>query len=510
MHKIVTKPLREGIKLALIKKYIDSLGIEMPRVPTLPHFEAPELPDISKLRENMEEATRKLLDDKSKEDLYTPEYIKAEQEYVELVQKAQAKYDGELENCHTEKNKIEEKRQEDPTFGTNELLELKKRENEAKATLKREKKEARKKSNIDNVDKFKKINVEDKMSAITGSENETEAKREKAKSVALAVMQSAMFKQYEAYIRKELSKVERTIRETVDMYNNTKKLFTEHTESIKKYFNDEAGSEMVERECDKIDSIWDNLVDSVEEVGTDFTTLFAKVAIPSDIVSGTAVGVPNPGYKISVFLENFKKLLTDITKLANYIKDIISTAKKIGFDILEKVKALAEIADLVEKFRGDADKQFRNTVKRLQRRTKWTAEINKKDEEDDDEYLTKTAGYKYADLEVNYEKHDIKLLGYKCYCTKNKEFIEGYEKRMGPFTDEKGKQYYYLTEEDMVSLQMYEVGEEDDETTATASYDYTSGTTTLALSDNRIVTIDYLASSGEIIRLNDGTVVNVL
>lgn len=532
---IMNKGLRETIKVALIKKYIDDLGIEIPKLPSKPTFEMPPMPDLGSLISDAAAAADKAVNDR-KNDLFTEEYIKAVDVYNQKLEAAAESYKAvvdELDRVKEEYDKVGGTAEEIGEFdrklgqmlstvtsrlGTdtssvtydNLIKERRRMLGEAKDKFNDEKKKAREESEIDKVKKFKKLKGTDKEAAAEASEKETESKREKAKSVAMAAMQISIVKQYEAYIRKELEVINRLFTELLELFNDTKDLFVNGTKAIKDYFKEEGdGGKWVEQECDKIDRIWENMADLFKELGVDISTMIGKIPNPDVVVAGAATGMPNPGHKIMVFMENFKKVMTDITKIVNYVKEMLALAKAMGFD-LSKIQAFAMIMKLIEKLRGDADKQFRNAVKKFRKKTKWVAEINKKDEDDDDEYKTKKAGYKYADIEVDYENYEITLLGYKCYCTKNKEFIEGYEKNKGPYTDNKGKRYYYLKEDDIYNDEEDYSDEADGETVATPSYDYKNNTTKLQLSDGRIVTIDYLAESGDIIKLNDGTIVNVL
>ena len=534
---IMNKGLRETIKVALIKKYIDDLGIEIPKLPSKPNFEMPPMPDLSSLISDAAEAANKAVNDR-KDDLFTEEYIKAVDVYNQKMEAAAANYNAvaeELDRVKEEYDKVGGTAEEVEEFNKklgqmlstiqnrlgsdtdvssvtydNIIKERRRLLGEAKDKYNDAKKKAREESEIDKVQKFKKLRNTDKEKAADASEKETESKKEKAKSVAMAAMQISIVKQYEAYVRKELEVINRLFTELVELFNDTKDLFVNGTKAIKDYFKEEGdGGKWVEQECDKIDRIWENMTDLFKELGVDISTMIGKIPNPDVIVAGAASGVPNPGHKIMVFMENFKKVMTDITKIVNYVKEMLALAKAMGFD-LSKIQAFAMIMKLIEKLKGDADRQFRNAVKKFRKKTKWIAEINKKDEEDDDEYKTKKAGYKYADIEVDYENYEITLLGYKCYCTKNKEFIKGYEKNKGPFTDQKGKRYYYLKEDDIYSENEDYSDEADGETTASPSYDYKNNTTKLQLSDGRIVTIDYLAESGDTIKLNDGTIVNVL
>ena len=137
----------------------------------------------------------------------------------------------------------------------------------------------------------------------------------------------------------------------------------------------------------------------------------------------------------------------------------------------------------------------------------------------------------YADAEVDWVNHDIKIKGYKCYCrkdyarkysedgiTKKSMWIGGYRKNSGPYTDSSGKHYYYIPEDEISGATEYDENDileelerdgEDYDVDLGTSYDPVTNTTKLSLSDGRTVVIDYLAASGDIIRLDDGTIIRV-
>ena len=512
--EIANAGVRNLIKTALIKKYIDDLGLTIPKLPTKPKFEMPPMPDLSQLMSDAVNMAQSQLNTDTLKDIYTDEYIKAMNEYNQAVEKAKTLYEEKISSIEEEYDKV--MNSDDPReLAKVNLAEFDQRRENAQVEYNNAKREALKKANAKGIVKFKPIKGENLKKVKDASEKEKKSKKDKAKAVMAEAMKISIVKQYDRYVRKELAVVNRLINESVQLYKDTKELFERAIKGIKDYYKPGgAGDQWVEDQCHQINLIFDNLKDSLTEIGTDLTTMVAKIPIPEDIVTGTAVGVPNPGYKIMVFLENFKKLVTDITKVVNYVKQIIAIAKKMGFD-MEKLQAFAAIMKLVEALKGNADKQFRTAVKQFTKRTKWSAEVTKMDE-DNEFHLTKRAGYKYADAKVDYTNHTIELLGYKCYCTKNKEFVEGYRKNGGSYTDEKGKNYYYLKEDDVLftneeydELDLDELSELG-ETVGAAMYDYDNNTTTLQLSDGRIVTIDYLAESGDYVKLNDGTNVHIL
>ena len=512
--EIANAGVRNLIKTALIKKYIDDLGLTIPKLPQKPKFEMPPMPDLSQLMSDAVNMAQSQLNTDSLKDIYTDEYIKAMNEYNQAVEKAKTLYEEKISSIEEEYDKV--MNSEDPReLAKVNLAEFDQRREDAQVEYNNAKREALKKANEKGIVKFKPIKGENLKKVKDASEKEKKSKKDKAKAVMAEAMKISIVKQYDRYVRKELAVVNRLINESVQLYKDTKELFERAIKGIKDYYKPGgAGDQWVDDQCHQINLIFDNLKDSLTEIGTDLSTMVAKIPIPEDIVTGTAVGVPNPGYKIMVFIENFKKLMTDITKVVNYVKQIIAIAKKMGFD-MEKLQAFAAIMKLVEALKGNADKQFRTAVKQFTKRTKWSAEVEKMDD-DNEFHLTKRAGYKYADAKVDYTNHTIELLGYKCYCTKNKEFVEGYQKNGGSYTDEKGKNYYYLKEDDVLftneeydELDLDELSELG-ETVGAAMYDYDNNTTTLQLSDGRIVTIDYLAESGDYVKLNDGTNVHIL
>jgi len=518
--EIMNAGVKNLIKTALVKKYIDDLGLTIPKLPTKPKFEMPPMPDLSQLMSDAVNMAQNQLNTDSLKDIYTDEYIKAMNEYNQAVEKAKTLYEEKISSINDEEEKANEKEaasgpDPDNVNGVTIFKDFEIRRQEAQDEYNNAKREALKKANSGGIVKFKPIKGENLKKVKDASDKEKKNKKDKAKAVMAEAMKISIVKQYDRYVRKELAVVNRLINESVQLYKDTKELFERAIKGIKDYYKSGGdGDKWVEDQCHQINLIFDNLKDSLTEIGTDLTTMVAKIPIPEDIVTGTAVGVPNPGYKIMVFLENFKKLVTDITKVVNYVKQIIAIAKKMGFD-MEKLQAFSSIMKLVEALKGNADKQFRTAVKQFTKRTKWSAEVTKMDE-DKEFHLTKRAGYKYADAKVDYTNHTIELLGYKCYCTKNKEFVEGYRKNGGSYTDEKGKNYYYLKEDDVLftnedydELDLDELSELG-ETVGAAMYDYDNNTTTLQLSDGRIVTIDYLAESGDYVKLNDGTNVHIL
>ena len=257
--------------------------------------------------------------------------------------------------------------------------------------------------------------------------------------------------------------------------------------------------------------------------------MVSKIPNPDVIVAGAAAGIPNPGHKITVFMQDFKKVMKDITRIKNNIQTIIGIIKMLSA-ALEMIPPLKDMIEKMKKKEEDTDKNFKKAVKAARKRCKWFLEHDHPEYEDE----KKLAGYMYPDLEVDYNAYEITVKGYKCYCkkgygrmytengkTKKSKWIGGYEKNGGDHVDQSGKKYYYLKEDQVFDSGEYdendlrEILEADGEAlsdydTGGTVYDEESGTTTLSLSDGRTVVIDYLASIGDTIRLDDGTVLKVV
>lgn len=502
--QIMNQGIRSAIKAALVKKYVDGLGITAPEPPRRPDFELPPAPDLSGLDGYVSGVSPA----GSMSGYYTSEYSEAVSAYMEAVKKARAERDANV-------SAIRSRMDSDGADASTLYAEIEAEEakyNEARA-------EAARLYGSSGAAKFSGIGSGDAGDVARASSSEMDGKVSEARALAAAASRSTVLRQYERYVRKEKEVYDRLVSESVKFYNDSKEMYDKAVSGITEYFRPGGdGDAWVERECDRIDRTWDNLSELFKELSTDISLLVAKIPNPDVLVVGSAVGSPNPGFKIMVFMEGFRKVTTDITKISNYVKDMVSAAKEMGLDIMDAIGAFASMTRLIEALKGNADKQFASAVKQFRKRTKWSAEIDESD--GDGGYVTRRAGYKYADMDVDYANRTITLLGYRCYCTKGRNYVDGYERNGGAFTDAKGKRYYYLKEDDVThsyddyaSLDSSEDPGESGalgETLAAADYDYDSNTTTLQLSDGRVVTIDYLAGPGDYIRLNDGTQVHVV
>jgi phosphotransferase system IIB component len=501
---IMNAAVRNAIKVALAKKYLDSLGLKMPSLPQRPKFELPPIPDLASMYSDIANTGNMT----GLSELYTEEYRKLASEYNSEMERAKSVYDSKMEDVNSKIERAEANKED--TAGL--YAELERIEYE----YKKAKSEALAKAGAPGIVKFRELGSKDETKAAKVSGDELKSKKDAAKAAMLEATQLSIVRQYSRYVKKETEVFNRLVDESNKLFNDTKVLYYKSVESITNYFKEDGdGGAWVDRECAKIDRIWDNMSGLFKELSFDMSAMVAKLPNPDVLVAGAAVGVPNPGYKILVFMENFKKVVTDLTKISNYMKEMVDIAKKMGFDIMKAIGVFASMGKLIEALSGDADRQFKNAMTQLKKRTKWSAKVKKTDE-DGDENLTKRAGYMYADIEVDYTDKTINLLGYKCYCTKQRDFLDGYVKNGGSFSDEKGKRYYYLKEDDITHAadDYSELDPDEDtglgETLGAATYDYDRNTTTLQLSDGRVVTIDYLANEGDYIRLNDGTQVHVV
>lgn len=541
MASIMNEGLRKTIRVLLFTKYLKKLGLKDPKIPDLKfwkEFQLPPMPDTSAL---LAEVNKQVATNPN--DLYTQEYLDAVNGYNAFMAKEKEKLDAIVEEQREIKANAKDitdifKQIETIDKANEAILDAKESYNDAK-------KDAWKNFELDTIQKYKKIPKDKKSKAKKSADGETKSKKEKAKSAASAIMQSAIAKQYEQYVKKELEIVKRKLREVEKFYEDCKTIFVETPKKIKRYFNDDdgLGKQMVDEECNKIDRCWENLCESCKELSVDITTMTAKIPNPDVIVVGTAAGMPNPGHKIMVFMENVKKVATDIKKILMYVKEMKSIAEGLGFS-METIAAFAGMIKVIEALTGDFDKQFKNSVKQLQRKTKWIAEIeetldddddeNENEPDDDPEHKTRKAGYKYAELNVDWENHTVEVLGYKCYCTRKaksgkKAWLNtSYVKKGGDHVDNKGKKYYWISAQEMNDIfaqgdfnsKEWEEDEQylydengnkiKDTMYAGASYNYDNNTTQLILADGRIVTIDYLASAGDKIKLNDGTFIEVV
>ncbi len=578
MAEIMNKALRRGVQIMLFTKYLKKYMPQEPNIPDLKfwtEFQMPPMPDLSALLEDIKKQVAV-----NPQDIYTEEYLKAADGYNKKMEEERAKRDkarkeaqDAIDNAKNTKDIIKQQMQ---------IAEAMQKMDEADEEYKDAKENWWNAFELDTIQKYKKLTKEQRKAAKKAADDETKAKKMDARAAMNQLMQSAIMRQYKNYVQKELAIVQRKAEELIKFYEDMKTLFTETPKMIRSYFLDEdgEGKKMVDRECDKIDRCWENLCEACKELSVDITTMVGKIPNPDVIVVGTAAGVPNPGHKIMVFMENVKKIATDIKKVLMYIKEMKSIAENLGFS-METIEAFLGMIKIIEALTGDYKKQFRNSVKQMQKKTKWIVETiepveDKEEKEDDDdvvenddkepEYKTRKAGYKYADLDVDYENLTISVKGYKCYCTRASGWEDNYKKGNGwkkrhkkafrnstyrkgggDHTDNKGKYYYYIPADEMDRMFMLGSSSLDDVIIdnnnyyridgydvngnpilvkmtnneiyefnkggalySSASYDYENNTTKLVLADGRIVTIDYLASEGDRIKLNDGTYVQVI
>ena len=522
---IVTAPMRKAIKVFLINKYIDQCGIKMPKVPHIPNFTPPPMPSMDMLNEQIDKLkeSAKNMDGNS---IYTVEYLEASKRYNELAQEAAEKRDAALAQLERdyEDNEALSVRERVLAVTSNEYTS---KQDAVWETYFNDLEQIKADTEIETITKFKKISGKEKKKANEAAEKETESKKNAAKKETLEVVKKMLLAAYNDWYEKEKEKADRLVEESKAAYNDTVEMFKAVKKEAKEYFQSGgAGDAFVEEECDKIDRIFDNFKESFAELATDIGTLVAKIPNPDVIVAGAATGIPNPAQKVMVFMENMKKVLTDTKKIINYIKEIIAIATALGFAIKDLIPAFKKLCDAFEAKQADSEKAFRQAVKALRKRQKWYLKHERpKDEDNKDE--TKLAGYMYADAEVDYANHEIKVNGFKCYCCKDyartytengqvkkSYWIGDYHKNSGPFMDSAGRRYYYIPADEISGATDLDESDfafdaEDYDVDLGTDYDPDADTTMLSLSDGRTITIDYLAASGDIIKLDDGTVIRV-
>lgn len=519
---LITDPMKKVIKQGLVLKYIKRSGITLPKLPQIPNFEMPPMPNIKMLDDQIN-GLRMAMNTNANTSLYTDEYVAASKKYEAIVKECTDRYNAELESLNESEFDIKHATPEMFAKNMSKRAEL---ENEYKESLE----EAREKSGIDKVEKkFKSIRGDEKENAKKNAEKANDAKKAKAKSEALEYLKKGMLKTYYDYVTKEMGKVTQFATDIKTMYEDSVKLYNKVVSKAKAFYNSDSGKEFVDAECDKINRAWNDITDSFSELIYNITAMVAKIPNPDVIVAGAATGVPNPGQKIMIFMQDFKKVLKNITQIKNNIQTILGILMTLAATI-EQIKGLAEMIEKMKKQEENADKNFKQAIKSARKRSKWFLEHDKPELEGE----KKLAGYMYPDLTVDYNNYEITVNGYKCYCKKGygrtyvedgeikrSKWIGGYVKNGGDHVDSSGKRYYYLTDEQVYDSGEYdendlnEILEADGETlsdydTGGTVYDEESGTTKLNLSDGRTVVIDYLASVGDTIRLDDGTVLKVV
>lgn len=521
---IVTPPMRKAIKTLMAKKYIDSCGIKLPRVPSIPNFTPPPMPSLDMLEEEIRKMNA--LPDGGASQIYTQEYLDAKNQYDIIVTEAYNKYVDEINSVNNELERLKDDFNINKTDKTLREITLSVQKNIVTTEFEETKKKAREDTKLDEITKFKRIAEKDKKKANKAAKDEIEYKKNEAKQAALELLRKIILEQYVQWSKAEAKKAERLVKEIKSAYNDTVELFKTVKQEADAYFqNGGPGDIFVETECNKIDRLFENFTEAFAELGINIGSMISKIPNPDVIVVGGAAGIPNPGHKIVIFMEDMKKVLTNITKITNYIKEILAIASALGFAIMDTIPVFKKSCDAFEKKQKDVEVCFQQGVKAMRKRQKWFLEHEHPDEEGE----TRLAGYMYTDARVDWVNHEIEVLGYKCYCKKNyaKKYTEngqvkksywlgGYKKNEGPYIDSSGKHYYYIPEGQLCPPSEYNENDLLDDSSMKdydpdmgTIYDDESNTSTLNLSDGRTIVIDYLAASGDVIRLDDGTVIRV-
>lgn len=520
--ELINEQLKKVIRHGFVLKYIERSGITMPKLPQIPNFEKPPMPDLKMLDEQIARFQQAAMNASNNQSLYTDEYIEASNKYNELVKKCAEKYQSQMDE-------IEESEKDIAHTSAEKIMENTIKRQTARKEYEDGVAKAKTESGLSEVkQKYRRIRKDDKTNAKRAAEKANEAKLANAKSEALEFMKKTVLKAYYDYVLKEMGKLKTFSTDIKRMYDDTVQLFKHVQQKAKEFYNSDSGKEFVDNECDKVNRAWDDICDSFTELGVDIAAMASKIPNPDVIVAGAATGIPNPSHKITIFMQDFKKVLKDITRIKNNIKVILSIIAFLGVAV-QQLGELAKMIEDMKKKEEDADKSFKQAVRSARKRRKWYLEYDHPDEEGH----TKLAGFMYADLQVDYNTYDITVKGYKCYCksrckhtykdengrVRNSEWYGGYVKNGGDSVDASGKRYYYLTEEQIakdgeftdeeLDEMLRESGDLSDYDTGTM-YDAANNTTTLNLSDGRTVTIDYLASVGDTIKLDDGTVLKVV
>lgn len=523
MSNIITPPIREIIKVLLIGKYIESSGIKVPEIPQIPEFTLPPKPNLGMLVDSLNDIKGDFLYN-GNESIYTEEYIIAYNEYLSRVESAKVRLMNELNDIEDERSKLDE---EELRLNKNKFNEL---EDKANRVYLDEVEKAKKETNINVITKYKRIDNIKKREVNKIVDSELDTTKKSIKNENIEFIKEIAMSYYTKWYNNELTKITRFKNDIKESYDDLVNLFKRVTEEATNYFKgDGDGSKFVDDECDRINDIYENIIESLKEFGLCLKNIVIKIPLTDSIVIGTASSIPNPAQKINIFMEDLRKILSLIKKIKGYINEIIIIANRISlsFDLIPMFR---NIKDEFETKCNELDNVFNKSVKEVRKRQKWYAKHEHSEIEDE----SRLCGYMYADVDVNWVDKDITIKGYKCYCrkdyalkykengvTKKSYWLGGYSKNNGSYIDSSGKKYYYLSVDEISATNEYDDNDilesliTDGEDVSLydidlgGNYNELTNETTLNLSDGRTITIDYLAAIGDIIQLNDGTIIKV-
>lgn len=322
-------------------------------------------------------------------------------------------------------------------------------------------------------------------------------------------------------------------------YKETLQAYKDGMKQINKdYSKGGNGRKAIDEKCDQIDIKYNKLTEEVKSVIAHVTIMLSKVPMPTFIGTGS----PNPGYSLLTMFSDIKVILVEVQDIIMLIKEIINLILSISplFD-LALLTALTLIIGTAKTAIGNVSVGANNGIEAARNMQAtpvfpavWICDYRW---EDDFENMKSVP---YTITEFGIPTVMIKKVPSRKRVEYNCRWVEEtFKDPIGWKKPVYGKQdtttvtidnqdITIVTNAEITGYDIYSdkeckgellssnnpngfiiPGEENSSTTASMSKTPDGKYTVLSLSDGRKVTIDRDVNSGQIVKLNDGTIVNV-
>lgn len=288
---------------------------------------------------------------------------------------------------------------------------------------------------------------------------------------------------------KEIRRIQREYQDQIDMYQKAVSLVKNN------YKSGGCSRKDIDYRCNCIDHKFEECQTLAKNIPKHIIKMGVQAAVPP------AVGMcaPNPGYSIVTLLINICTVLNMIIRLIKLILQIIEDIKYFfSFFDLKSLTALSKLQKDATSMMKDINKQARATVDNQKNSLTpvYTLRYNKTTMKWEEDNLNgKIRGYKRPS-KINISTEEIE--GVEVITNIEIETYEMYNDALG--TDIIGES---------VDGYIYDDGSIKSQATASVSITADGKRSILNLSDGRRITIDKIVGTGDVVKLNDGSIINI-
>lgn len=288
---------------------------------------------------------------------------------------------------------------------------------------------------------------------------------------------------------KEIRRIQREYQDQIDMYQKAVSLVKTN------YKSGGCSRKDIDYRCNCIDHKFEECQTLAKNIPKHIIKMGVQAAVPP------AVGMcaPNPGYSIVTLLINICTVLNMIIRLIKLILQIIEDIKYFfSFFDLKSLTALSKLQKDATSMMKDINKQARATVDNQKNSLTpvYTLRYNKTTMKWEEDNLNgKIRGYKRPS-KINMSTEEIE--GVEVITNIEIETYEMYNDALG--TDIIGES---------VDGYIYDDGSIKSQATASVSITADGKRSILNLSDGRRITIDKIVGTGDVVKLNDGSIINI-